>query len=74
MTAEESVPEPYLPLWQIAVLIVATCFLTALGVAAVGRSPAYAASLVGDPGFYLVFGFLMSVALGAFFYVNRANL
>lgn len=74
MTAEESVPEPYLPLLQIAVLVVATCFLTALGVAAVARSPEYAARLLGNPGFYLFFGFAMSIALGWFFHVNRANL
>jgi len=73
MTDEDSVPEPYLPLWQIAALIVATCFLTVLGVAAVARSPAYAASLLANPGFYLFFGVLMSIALGAFFHANRAN-
>lgn len=74
MSGEESVPEPYLPLWQIATLIVMTCFLTALGVAALARSPRYAANLLGNTGFYLFFAFFMAVALGAFFYQNRANL
>jgi hypothetical protein len=50
------------------------CFLTALGVVALVRSPAYPAILVGNPGFYQVFGLVMSVVLGAFLYANRANL
>lgn len=74
MTGEDAVPEPYLPLWQIAVLIVVSCFLTALGGLALVRSPRYAASQVTDPGFLLFFGFFMSIALGVLFYQNRANL
>ena len=73
MTDGESIPEPYLPLRGIAVLIVATSLLTALGVLALARSPAYAASRLRDPAFLLFFGFFMSIALGAFCYQNRAN-
>lgn len=37
MTAEEPVPEPYLPLWLVTILIVVTCLFTALYVFALAH-------------------------------------
>jgi hypothetical protein len=68
------VPELYIALWKIAVLIVVFSFLTLIGTLAVVRTPAYAFAALGNPLLYLAFAFFMTIALGAFFYRNRANL
>lgn len=74
MQEQEDVPEPYMELWKIAILLVAFSFITLVGTLAVIYSPAYAIDALGNPLLYLGFGFLMTIALAGFFYQNRANL
>jgi len=73
MTGEESVPEPYLSLWQVAVLIGVTCFLAALSTVVLVRLPSYAMGLLVTPGLLLSFRFCTTVALGAIFYQYGAS-
>jgi len=74
MQEQEDVPEPYMELWKIAILMIGFSFITLVGTLAVIRTPAYAVDALGNPLLYLGFGFFMMVALAAFFYQNRANL
>lgn len=74
MKDTEDVPEPYMELWKIAILMIAFSFITLIGTLAVIRTPAYAIDALGNPLLYLGFGFLMTIALAGFFYQNRANL
>ena len=71
---DEEVPEPYIPLWQIAVLIVVCSFLALAATLALVRTPAYALAALGNPLLYVGFAFFVTIALGAFLYQNRANL
>jgi len=70
----DGVPEPYLPLWQIAVLIIVCSFLALAATLALVRTPAYALAALGNPLLYVGFAFFVTIALGAFLYQNRANL
>lgn len=70
----DEVLDPYLPLWQVAVVIVVFSFLALIATLALVRTPAYALAVLGNPLLYLGFAVVMTIALGAFFVQNRASL
>jgi|GEM_PF-1194910 hypothetical protein len=74
MPERDDVPEPYIALWKIAVLIVVCSFGALVGTLALVRTPTYALAALGNPLLYVGFAFFVTIALTGFFYQNRANL